>query len=340
MRISIISTIYNKEKYLEEHIKSVINQDYKDIEFILVNDGSTDNSLEILEKYKKIDNRIKVINQKNQGPSYARRNGFIKSTGDVIYIIDGDDTLYDDKSISKIMKIFKDNKDIDFTISPVYNSYDNKSVIDKIVYSNDIKEGIYDISYLYDKSFRFNLCNKVIKRNLIKESDFENYRYYEDGIALFKVLNRSKKFYYDTSPIYVVNRKNHNNERLTLSINVDGLKVKYESLSKIAENKKFDISIKRLYLQSYLDDLNYALNLNCHDRKQVIDYAKMNLNKEILNKKYLRNESHYKKIYMFRFFYQNTLCNTAIGLFIKFKKLIKRFIRRIINNGKNYSENN
>ena len=67
----------------------------------------------------------------------------------------------------------------------------------------------YDISYLYDKSFRFNLCNKVIRRELIKESDFENYRYYEDGIVLFKVLNRAEKFYYDTSPLYVVNIKNY-----------------------------------------------------------------------------------------------------------------------------------
>ena len=145
-------------------------------------------------------------------------------------------------------------------------------------------------------------------------------------MVLIKVLNRSKKFYYDTTPVYVVNRKSQNDNRLTLSINMDSLKSKYIGLSKFAENKKFDIAIKRLYLQSYLDDLNYALSLNYHDRKQILSYAKKNLNKEILNKKYLRNESHYKKIYMFRFFYQNTLCNTIIGMMLRIKKIIKRII--------------
>ena len=74
--LSIIVPVYNIEKYLSQTIDSILNQDYKDIELILVNDGSTDGSLKICKTYQKKDARVKVINQKNAGVSWATYNGY------------------------------------------------------------------------------------------------------------------------------------------------------------------------------------------------------------------------------------------------------------------------
>lgn len=93
IKFSIIIPIYNVEQYLAQCLDSVINQTYKNIEIICVNDGSTDNSLKILEEYEQKDKRIKIINQENQGVSVARNTGIEKSNGDYILFVDSDDWL-------------------------------------------------------------------------------------------------------------------------------------------------------------------------------------------------------------------------------------------------------
>lgn len=90
-KISIIIPVYNVEKYLEQCLKSVINQTFKDIEIICINDGSTDNSLEILEAFQKQDERIKIINKQNEGQGIARNEGLKIAKGEYISFIDPDD---------------------------------------------------------------------------------------------------------------------------------------------------------------------------------------------------------------------------------------------------------
>lgn len=91
VKVSIIVPVYNAEKYIERCIKSLIGQTYKNIEIILINDGSEDKSLNILRNFENIDKRITLINQENSGPSKARNLGIKKSTGDYIAFIDADD---------------------------------------------------------------------------------------------------------------------------------------------------------------------------------------------------------------------------------------------------------
>ncbi len=95
-KVSVIVPVYNVEKYLEECIESLINQTLTDIEIICINDGSTDNSLKILEELQKKDNRIKIINQKNSGVSSARNNGIENATGEYIGFVDSDDWIDSD----------------------------------------------------------------------------------------------------------------------------------------------------------------------------------------------------------------------------------------------------
>lgn len=94
--VSVIIPVYNVEKYLRRCLNSVIDQEYKNIEIILVNDGSTDNSLEMAISYKEKDKRIKVFSQENQGLSAARNTGLDKSQGEYIIFIDSDDYVSKD----------------------------------------------------------------------------------------------------------------------------------------------------------------------------------------------------------------------------------------------------
>ncbi|WP_288550003.1 glycosyltransferase family 2 protein [uncultured Brachyspira sp.] len=98
--ISVIIPVYNVEKYLRDCLNSVIGQTYKDLEIICINDGSTDNSLSILEEYAKIDKRITIINKKNAGVSAARNDGIEKSVGEYLFCLDSDD--YIDKDFLEV----------------------------------------------------------------------------------------------------------------------------------------------------------------------------------------------------------------------------------------------
>ena len=89
--VSVILPIYNVELYLKECIESVIGQSYKDLEIILVDDGSTDQSPYICDEYAKIDRRIKVIHKKNGGLGYARNSGMKVATGEYVAFVDSDD---------------------------------------------------------------------------------------------------------------------------------------------------------------------------------------------------------------------------------------------------------
>ena len=91
IKISVIVPCYNVEKYLDDCLKSLLNQSFKDFEIICINDGSKDSTLEILKKYEKSDKRIKVINQSNHGVSVARNAGVENSSGEYLTFIDSDD---------------------------------------------------------------------------------------------------------------------------------------------------------------------------------------------------------------------------------------------------------
>lgn len=91
--ISIIVPIYNRERYLRKCIRSIVCQSFRNIEIILVNDGSTDNSLKICEKYALIDKRIIIINKRNEGIAFARRDGLLQAKGHYIFFVDCDDYI-------------------------------------------------------------------------------------------------------------------------------------------------------------------------------------------------------------------------------------------------------
>ena len=93
LKVSVITPVYNTEKYLDKTIESVINQTYKNLEFILIDDGSTDSSKKIILKHAKRDSRIKYFYKSNGGAASARNEGLRHVTGDYVFFIDSDDTI-------------------------------------------------------------------------------------------------------------------------------------------------------------------------------------------------------------------------------------------------------
>ena len=111
-KVSIIIPVYNTESYVEETIKSIQNQTLHEIEIIVVDDGSTDKSLEIINKLALADNRIFVFTQNNAGQSVARNSGTSHATGEFLYYMDSDDIL-DNEALEECYKVCKE-KDLDF----------------------------------------------------------------------------------------------------------------------------------------------------------------------------------------------------------------------------------
>lgn len=94
IKISVVIPVYNPGKYLKECLDSVLNQTLKELEIICVNDGSTDGSLEVLREYEKLDNRIKILDKKNEGAGMAKNDGLEMATGEYVHFLDSDDYLF------------------------------------------------------------------------------------------------------------------------------------------------------------------------------------------------------------------------------------------------------
>jgi len=171
VKISVIIPVYNAEKYLKECLDSIINQTFEDIEIICINDGSTDNSLNILEDYGKNDSRIRIMSQENNGQGSARNNGLGISKGEYIYFMDADDKIELNTLKDCYDVIVKDNLDfvmfqlINFDEKKGFyqiNDYDmpniGKLVGDSIFSYKDLKDLIFQVAVspvnkLYVKQF-------------------------------------------------------------------------------------------------------------------------------------------------------------------------------------------
>ena len=178
-KISIIVPVYNVEQYLENCLKSIIGQTYKDIEIICVNDGSTDSSLSILEKYALIDNRIRIIDEKeNNGLLLARKKGVELAKGEYVIFVDSDD-LIEPRLCQYIAKVVKsDNSDIiQFGMRVEDYSGDQQKVnnLNKMLNPRNIElteENILVAAY-QERSITTSLLGKVYKTGLVKRA-YEN----------------------------------------------------------------------------------------------------------------------------------------------------------------------
>ena len=174
MLISIIIPVYNVEKYLKVCIDSILNQTYKDLEIILVNDGSTDNSKKICESYLLKDNRIILIDQLNSGPSKARNKGIEIAKGKYISFVDADDVI----KLDYYQNLYNlaNKTDVDIIMSEIlyYNGITESkkhSIVpkDSVLNKHEIINKILIQFYGGDTTNIASLCNKLYKRELIQK---------------------------------------------------------------------------------------------------------------------------------------------------------------------------
>ena len=199
--LTVIMPVYNVEKYVEKSIKSVLNQTMKDFELIIVNDGSTDNSVDICEKYASIDNRIRYFVRENRGVSAARNFAIKKSTNSkYITFIDSDDWIEAD-FYEKAMKYVNDN-DLDMCITG-YVIEEGKNIFINLKKKKadimDSSEALIEI--FKSRYYTGSLCDTFFKKDILLElSLVERLRYHEDFLFKVECINNSNKIGY--FPLY------------------------------------------------------------------------------------------------------------------------------------------
>lgn len=199
-KVSIIIPVYNAEAYLRQCIESVANQTYKEVEIILINDGSTDESGEICNRYAEKDQRIIVIHKENGGVSSARNEGLKRSTGHYIMFVDSDDWINND-TIGTLISIQNKNE---YEII-MFGSYRENLLLDQIEEIRDekghfnAKDEIRSILPILIKDEKINaLWNKMYKANIIKDNDIrfeESLNIAEDVLFNYQVFLNIKSFY-------------------------------------------------------------------------------------------------------------------------------------------------
>lgn len=196
-KVSVIVPIYNVQKYLRRCIDSILNQTYKNLEIILINDGSTDNSGKIIDEYKQIDNRIKVYHQENKGLSDTRNYGTKIATGDFILYLDSDD--WADINMINIMieKIEEYNADI-VQVGFYYN-YEEYLLYDNRFYEEndtDIVLGKQELmkELVINKRVKNFTWGKLYKSELVKDILFKKDVRFEDVFWAHKVMDRVDKY--------------------------------------------------------------------------------------------------------------------------------------------------
>lgn len=179
-KISVIVPIFNTAEYLQKCIYSIQNQSYKNLEIILVNDGSTDNSLDICNKFAKNDKRIIVIDKDNGGVSSARNAGLDTASGDYIGFVDSDDYISSEMFIQLIEASLENDADIVECGYSIINKEDNTII--PFPFKNEVINGNYECSksFLTGRNSANINCNKLYRRKIFDDIRFPKYKYSED----------------------------------------------------------------------------------------------------------------------------------------------------------------
>lgn len=207
--VSVIIPVYNVENYLEESLKSIVSQTYNAIEVIIVNDGSTDNSKVILDKYAQNYSNIKIINQKNEGLSGARNSGLPNVTGKYIYFFDSDDML-DISAIENLVN-FSEKNELDIVRFNAEIFYDENFPQTKIntnnYYSDSLADGkIYTRNEFLQvqQSVPSSVCIYFFKRSVIIDNNLKFWPkiLHEDELFLPLTLYFANRIGYLKSPYF------------------------------------------------------------------------------------------------------------------------------------------
>lgn len=310
-KISIVVPIYNAEIYLEECINSLINQTEKNIEIILINDGSTDSSGKICDNYAMKDSRIKVIHKINEGQAVAKNIGIDLANGEYIGFLDSDD--YIKKTMYEKLYNIAIKYDCDLVGCKMVDQY-GKSLYNyfytpKYIYSNN---DLY--TYIYPWYFKGEIesfsANKIYKLKILKDNNikFPLISHEEDTVLNMLFFEQCKKFIYIDEALYIY-RQHFTN--ITTKINMN----KYKSMEYLLNYK---MRISRDYFNNEYNDL--LNNIYSNDILKFIE------------KIYYFNDETYSRLQMLEIISKNEIFKKNIQQ--STEKINFRYYRFLLMNGR------
>lgn len=273
--ISIIVPFYNVANYIDTCIESIINQTYKNLEIIIINDGSQDGSARIVESHASSDNRIKYIEQENQGLSEARNVGVQNSTGKYIIFVDSDDELALDHveflhklitthdvgiACCREMVVKEDKSQHNYCLETEDKLYDN------------LEELLHDL-FLYKTPTNTAWC-KIFKRELVEKIPFKKGIIYEDLDIMYKLYKEAGRVYCSPQTKYYYNVRNNS------IMNANFNDKKWSLFTTIEEIKKFIINNN----MNILDDYGYFCTKTLLDIYKNISFSDYKNKKAALKK--------------------------------------------------------
>lgn len=211
-KLSVIVPVYNVEKYLNQCIDSILEQTFSDFELIIVNDGSTDRSGEICDKYAQADIRVRVIHTENRGVVDARRTGVNYAHGEYATFVDSDDWIDPDTYYNIMSQIEKHNADMGIFAMITEKSTPSiiRNCLGEGVFSKEMLQKAIYPKMLFDYSLNqsgiiASLCNKVIKREILQQAIVsipDNLDYGEDAISGYLCMLNASTVYVCNIPFY------------------------------------------------------------------------------------------------------------------------------------------
>ena len=258
IKISVIIPVYNVEKYLTQCINSVISQSYRNLEIILIDDGSLDNSSQMCDDFARQDSRIKIIHKINGGLSSARNAGIKIATGDYLLFLDSDDYWDSVDAMKECAEVCtKSHPDVVMFGYKKFYQIESRTEVRGINVSDFEKE--YDIdTLLHADVFITSACNKCVARRLFTEHhlNFVDNQLSEDIEYCIKMIKYADTFMLLDNPFYIYRQQNA--ASISSNVGIKNLKDIADVLIKYANECKEYGSKKRLALLNYLA-LQYVL---------------------------------------------------------------------------------
>lgn len=302
--ISIIIPVYNAEKYINRCIKSIVNQSYQELEIIVVNDGSTDNSLSICETLAMQDNRIKVISQENGGVSKARNTGLRLVKGEYVMFLDSDDYMLPD--MCKTMLDVLHSKQADCVICGIQEPEGGLWCPQRNIDYSTLEDFKRDFVYHLNTELLSPCWNKIFKRQLIINLFNEEISFGEDLIFDLEYLNNCTRLSFITTPLVYHEKQ------------VAGSLVTKTGLQRLMDIEKIHKVIMQFAEENISQDLHkkYIRDLTVYVRFLLLDKRNTFSDKKRILKKWIqRAYLNYMPIMNIK----TCLSNRLLLLFLKYR---------------------
>lgn len=295
--VSVIVPVFNAANFIHRSVESIINQSYNDLEIILINDGSTDNTIELLNAYAEKDNRIRVIDQDNIGVAATRNVGLKNAKGEFILFIDSDDWLELD-AIERLIEKMDNDTDI------VFCSFDNANVPAEVIINESLKIEKWNrekqqLEFMRHQQMTGMLWNKLIRNCIIKDVKFdETVGYGEDAQFLWAILKNSRQMVVSNEVLYHHVLEDSSISHLSFSEKKYTAIPMWEAINVEVEQNYFylnQLAKERLLAQSIFS--LYEINKSNYNNKDNIKKLKLIIRNNIVYLLKAKTISNKMKIY-------------------------------------------